>query len=99
MKETFQEVVFDTASLETLDELHGELARLLDFPDHYGRNLDALYDCLSGEIALPLKVVWRHYGQAEAAIGSDVRTFRSVLEEFAAEDPRFVVEVIEEEPI
>ena len=94
MKETCQEVVFDTASLETLDELHAELARLLDFPGHYGRNLDALYDCLSGEIALPLKVIWRHYGQTEASIGPGVKAFPSVLEEVAAEDPRFVVEVV-----
>lgn len=27
--------------------MHRELAELLDFPDYYGRNLDALNDCLS----------------------------------------------------
>ena len=28
-------------------ELHEALKRLLRLPDHYGRNADALYDCLS----------------------------------------------------
>ena len=28
-------------------DLHRDLARALDFPDYYGRNLDALNDCLS----------------------------------------------------
>lgn len=26
---------------------HDYIARELDFPDHYGRNLDALFDCLT----------------------------------------------------
>ena len=32
---------------QTARELHGALKRLLDLPDHYGHNADALYDCLS----------------------------------------------------
>lgn len=32
---------------ETADQLHDYLAMMLDFPEHYGRNLDALYDCLT----------------------------------------------------
>lgn len=29
------------------DLLHDYLEEVLDLPNHYGRNLDALYDCLS----------------------------------------------------
>lgn len=32
---------------ETADSLHSYLASMLNLPEHYGRNLDALYDCLS----------------------------------------------------
>ena len=32
---------------ETSDSLHDYLASMLDLPKHYGRNLDALYDCLT----------------------------------------------------
>ena len=31
----------------TARELHEALRRLLDLPDHYGHNADALHDCLS----------------------------------------------------
>lgn len=31
----------------TAAQLHGKLAEVLAFPDWYGGNLDALYDCLS----------------------------------------------------
>lgn len=30
-----------------LDAIHDQLAETLHFPDYYGRNLDALYDCLT----------------------------------------------------
>jgi hypothetical protein len=31
---------------DTEERLHDDFARVLDFPDYYGRNLDALNDCL-----------------------------------------------------
>ena len=36
--------------------LHDRMKRSLSLPDHYGRNLDALYDCL-GEISEPTHIV------------------------------------------
>lgn len=35
-------------NIETLRALHIYLQYKLDFPAYYGRNLDALYDCLTG---------------------------------------------------
>ncbi len=40
------EIVIDCAGLSPA-ELHDTLARDLEFPWWYGRNLDALYDCLT----------------------------------------------------
>jgi RNAse (barnase) inhibitor barstar len=31
----------------TADDLHRALQRMLSLPDYYGRNGDALYDCLN----------------------------------------------------
>jgi RNAse (barnase) inhibitor barstar len=36
----------DGVAVESVPELHGALADALGFPDWYGRNLDALADCL-----------------------------------------------------
>jgi len=38
--------------------VHHWLADKLALPEHYGHNLDALWDCLTGELALPLSIVW-----------------------------------------
>lgn len=43
---------FDCSKWETELQMHEELAKHLEFPDYYGKNLDALNDCMS-EIAFP----------------------------------------------
>ena len=42
-----KKVILDFNGAETKEEIHGILKRELDLPDHYGNNLDALYDCLT----------------------------------------------------
>ena len=39
--------VLDGDAISTREELHDALARELALPAWYGRNLDALYDCLT----------------------------------------------------
>src|SRR5687768_2056766 len=43
---------FDCSGWETEQVMHDELAGRLEFPDYYGKNLDALNDCLS-DVAVP----------------------------------------------
>jgi ribonuclease inhibitor len=88
-----KKVVFDSSHVETIQELHNELARLLDFPDHYGANLDALYDCLSGEIELPLTIVWKNYRITKSKLGKDVVKLLKVMKDFAREEPDFTIEI------
>jgi len=88
-----REIVFDASHIESMDQLHAELARSLDFPAHYGRNLDALYDCLSGEISLPLKIIWKNYRLTQSALGKDITEILKVMEDFSREEPDFIVEV------
>lgn len=40
-------VLLDGAQIHTRVEFHEELARQLGFPLWYGKNLDALFDCLT----------------------------------------------------
>lgn len=49
-----------------LPAFHRRIAAVLDFPAHYGANLDALWDCLS-ELEGPTALVWQ--GWADLAIG------------------------------
>ncbi|MBR6025206.1 MAG: barstar family protein [Firmicutes bacterium] len=40
-------IVIDAEKMTSVEEAHSYLARELSFPDYYGNNLDALYDCLT----------------------------------------------------
>lgn len=51
----------DGAEFHSEEELHSLLAEGLQFPDYYGKNLDALWDCLSGWIDDPTSIVWTNF--------------------------------------
>lgn len=44
-----REIILDGRDMDNRAQLHQQLREKLDLPDHYGRNLDALNDCL-GEL-------------------------------------------------
>ncbi len=41
------EVILDCRQITDRESAHDYLKARFGFPDHYGRNLDALYDCLT----------------------------------------------------
>ena len=46
-KDTEMEFTIDAQMLNERETAHRYLAEVFSFPDYYGKNLDALYDCLS----------------------------------------------------
>jgi len=40
-------MILDGKNMTTRTAAHDEIARVLEFPEHYGRNLDALWDLLN----------------------------------------------------
>lgn len=61
---------------ETRSGFHDQVAAALDFPDYYGRNLDALHDCL-GDLASPVVVLWESWGLLARA---EPRFFATVVD-------------------
>ena len=62
-----------------------KLARDLAFPAHFGRNLDAVFDVLTTDIAGPLRIEWRLTEHAASALGQDLEPLRRVLADAAVE--------------
>ena len=40
-------IILDGKCMRDFESAHDYLSRVLRLPEYYGRNLDALYDCLS----------------------------------------------------
>jgi ribonuclease inhibitor len=78
--------VLDGNTVESRTALHDALARGLAFPDWYGGNWDALFDCLTDLGETDLRVTGRE--ALEAALGPDADRFFRVLRDAAAENPR-----------
>ncbi|MFF2479579.1 barstar family protein [Paenibacillus sp. NPDC058071] len=76
-----ERLVLDGRSLDSMDQVHRMLKEELKLPDYYGANLDALWDCLTGFVSLPLTIQWIHIEDSERRLGDDGRALVKLFEE------------------
>lgn len=81
------EIVLDGLELQSLEEIHDRFARALALPEWYGRNLDALFDCLT-EQSEPVTVRLLHQEALEDRLGRRGLALVRLLRRAAAENPR-----------
>ena len=86
-------ITIDCSGITDPKALHRMLARGLDFPQWYGHNLDALYDCLT-DIREPVFVRLLDWHTAESRLGSYGQTVRRVWEDAAEENPHITAEFV-----
>ena len=63
---------------------------LLAFPAYYGKNLDALHDCLT-DLSDPVHLTVLHAQALEDALGAYCRSFQRVLSDSAQENEHFTL--------
>ena len=78
------QVRIEGAAVGSLDEAYSALAAALALPAHFGRNLDALWDALTGDMAGPLELVWDDAAATRAALGADFERLVALLREAEA---------------
>jgi ribonuclease inhibitor len=52
----------------SMDAIYTHLQRALAFPDHFGRNLDALWDVMH-DVPGPIEIRWKGHAQARSQLG------------------------------
>jgi ribonuclease inhibitor len=67
------------ADCKTLERIYDILARELGLPRHFGRNLDALHDSLTGDVAGPFEIVVEDVNALERALGTKGRALIETL--------------------
>lgn len=87
------EFVLNCAEITERKQIHEKLAAGLSFPDWYGGNLDALYDCLTG-ITADTCVILRDFDVLEERFGKYAASVKKVMKKAAEDNPKlsFVTE-------
>lgn len=89
-----RECVIHGRQIESLQQLHRKLKEDLHFPDWYGGNLDALYDCLT-ELPEATIVIYQWDALAET-IGEKAQALRRVLTDAGMESRTLTVCILDE---
>ena len=87
-----RKLTLDCSQISTKIGLHLQLNELLDLPEYYGNNLDALADCLS-DIHQDTCLVLEQPEALSDALGDYAERFFRLLEHCASENPFFHVEM------
>ena len=80
------EITLDGLELQSMEEVHGLFARALDLPEWYGRNLDALFDCLT-DAHEPVTVRLLHKDELRERLGRRGGALIRLLRRAAEESP------------
>ena len=83
--------IIEGKGIATPDQFHDAISRALAFPDYYGRNLDALWDCLTGWIDTPTTVIWKDFAVSKAKLGEFGERVAKLLHDVAAEVDSFEI--------
>ena len=82
-----KEIIIDGRDIFTTADIHEILAGELNFPDYYGKNLDALYDCLT-EISEETSIVFKNADVLEERLGIAYEKLCRVIADAAEENGR-----------
>lgn len=85
--------ILDGKVIEDKETLHDILAESLGFPDWYGRNLDALHDCLT-DVREETEIRFLNESDLSAHLGSCAAVLIKVIAAAAEENDRirYVIE-------
>ena len=73
-------LVLDGEKIRSRDDLHKQMAAVLDFPEWYGGNLDALYDCLT-DLMEEVNIHILHMSALKTTLGEYAERLLSVLKD------------------
>lgn len=87
-----KKLILDSERISDRDSLHTTLKRVLNFPDYYGRNLDALRDCLT-DVSEEV-MIYIDLGEMHEKLGGYAYSVVEVLRDSANENNRVHVTII-----
>lgn len=83
-----KQIILDGNILSDAAQMHDYLKQQLDFPEYYGKNLDALHDCLTD--LQDIEIIITAPDEDGAIFQRILRVFKSAAKENESLDVRFI---------
>lgn len=85
-----KEVIINAEEIFSISDIHKQLAEELGFPEYYGKNLDALYDCMT-DITEEVTVTVIGRSELNETLGIGFKKLMGVLNDAAEENGSITV--------
>ncbi|MBY0215106.1 barstar family protein [Paenibacillus illinoisensis] len=86
-------VIIDGNDIHGKEELHDIFQAKLGLDDSYGRNLDALWDVITGFISIPLTIQWVNFEASRAVLGEYADQLLELMREAEEELDQFQLDL------
>ncbi|MGN7412911.1 barstar family protein [Paenibacillus sp. SAF-068] len=86
-------IQIDGYHIHSKEALHQVLQNQLELDENYGRNLDALWDVLTGAVSMPLTVQWLGFEKSKEILGDYADQVIELLRDVEAEIQGFTLEL------
>ena len=79
-------IYIDFSEIGDMEDFYAQLKEKIELPEYVGDNLDALYDCISGDLDMPLHIEFVNMTVEQLEIFEDLLV---TLEDLVEEVPDF----------
>lgn len=83
------EIILDGSKIESEQDFHKLMSKLLGFGPYYGANLDALRDRLSNDVERPVTIIWINSEQSKEYLGECFYRIVQIFEQSKQQDIQF----------
>ena len=80
-------------AMRSLDDFYDRISTLKDMPERFGRNLDALWDVLSTDVAGPFEIIWKNAAASKKSMGKDFDRVVKLLQDLDEERDDFKLKI------
>ncbi len=84
-------ITLDFTGIKTLWELHEYFKAIFHLPDQYGRNMDALWDCLYDSFEFPTTIKLTNISAIPDEMHEEVETMLELFSDLQREDKKVTV--------
>lgn len=90
------EIILDFSGIKSLWTLHEYFKEIFQLPEYYGRNMDALWDCLLYYYDEPTTIILKHLEKIPSEMSEAVETMLALFMELQKEDENITIQIEEE---